>query len=171
MSRKNILDVDGVQLAHMLNSNKKLRKLELEGNCLGPKTIAELGRTLCYNTTLQYLDLENNQITAGQDFSGIYDFINFLDKNTTLLSLNLANNEMDEKCGQLFCEKLENNTTLIDFDFSGNDFSMDDSQRIQSYLKRNKKLYDDERLKEWRERKHMRGEDEQLRKMYLTENA
>lgn len=32
-------------------------------------------------------------------------------------------------------------------------------------------MYDAERLKEWRERKSMRAEDEQLRKMYLTENA
>ena len=46
MSRKLITDADGQQLAYMLNSNKKLRKLELEGNALGPKTIAELGRTL-----------------------------------------------------------------------------------------------------------------------------
>ena len=32
MGRKNIPDNDGWQLARMLNSNKTLRKLELEGN-------------------------------------------------------------------------------------------------------------------------------------------
>jgi hypothetical protein len=37
-----------------------MRKLELEGNALGPKSIAEFGRTLKYNTTLKYLDLESN---------------------------------------------------------------------------------------------------------------
>lgn len=62
MARKNISDNDGYQLAHMLNSNKTLRKLELEGNQLGPKTISEFGKTLKYNknTALKYLDLESN---------------------------------------------------------------------------------------------------------------
>ena len=39
------------------------------------------------------------------------------------------------------------------------------------YLKRNKALYDAERVKEWKERKDMREEDENLRKMYMGENA
>ena len=67
---------------------------------------------------------------------------------------------MDEKCGQMFREKLENNFTLIDFDFSCNNFNMDDSKEIQLYLKRNKAMFDAERLKEWRERKTMRSEDQ-----------
>lgn len=83
----------------------------------------------------------------------------------------MANNELDDKCGQLFREKLEHNYTLIDFDFSNNNFTLEDSREIQLYLKRNKALYDGERLKEWKERKDMRGEDEQLRKMYLQENS
>ena len=48
---------------------------------------------------------------------------------------------------------------------------MEDSRQIQQYLIRNKALFDAERLKEWRERKIMRHEDEQLRKMYMAENA
>lgn len=129
MSRKGVTDVEGQQISMMLNTNKKLRKLELEGNVLGPRSIAEFGRTLKHNETLRYLDLESNQLTAGgQEFWGIYEFVNFLDSNKTLLSLNLANNDLDEKCGQMFREKLENNHTLIDFDFSGNNFSMEDSR-------------------------------------------
>lgn len=83
----------------------------------------------------------------------------------------MANNDLDEKCGQMFREKLENNHTLIDFDFSGNNFNMDDSRTIQLYLKRNKAMFDGERVKEWKERKNMRAEDEKLRKMYMEENA
>lgn len=52
MGRKNIPDTDGIQLAQMLNTNKTLRKLELEGNNLGPKSISEFGKMLKYNTTL-----------------------------------------------------------------------------------------------------------------------
>jgi hypothetical protein len=156
----------------MLNSNKRIRKLELEGNNLGPKSIAEFGRTLKHNASLKYLDLESNQLTVGgQEFWGIYEFVECLDHNKTLLSLNLSNNDLDEKCGQMFREKLEHNYTLIDFDFSNNNFSMDDSREIQLYLKRNKAIFDGERIKEWRERKFMRGEDQTLRKMYLGEQA
>lgn len=36
--RKNIQDNDGIELARVLFSNKTLRKMELEGNCLGPKS-------------------------------------------------------------------------------------------------------------------------------------
>jgi len=48
---------------------------------------------------------------------------------------------------------------------------MEDSKQIQEYLKRNKAIYDGERVKEWKERKHMRSEDEDLRKMFMGENA
>ena len=62
MARKNISDNEGWQLARMLNTNKHLRKLELEGNNLGPKTISEFGKMLKYNkeTGLRSLDLESN---------------------------------------------------------------------------------------------------------------
>lgn len=46
--------------------------------------------------------------------------INFLDKNTTLRSLNLANNQLNEDFGAKLREKLEKNTTLIDLDYSMN---------------------------------------------------
>ena len=48
---------------------------------------------------------------------------------------------------------------------------MEDSRDIQSYLKRNKAEFDFERLKEWRERKLMRHEDESLRRAYMKESA
>ena len=78
-----------------------MRKLELEGNGLGPKSAAEFGRMLSHgNKTLKHLNLESNQLTlGGQEHWGIYQFVEFLSTNNTLLSLNLANNELDEKCG------------------------------------------------------------------------
>ena len=60
----------------------------------------------------------------------------------------------------MFREKLEGNHSLIDFDFSMNNFNLQDSHSIQDYLKRNKAEYDFERLKEWKERRLMRDEDE-----------
>lgn len=77
-----------------------MRKLELEGNGLGPKSAAEFGRMLAKNKGLRHLNLESNQLTlGGQEHWGIYQFVEFLSTNNNLLSLNLANNELDEKCG------------------------------------------------------------------------
>ena len=93
MPRKGITDMDGVPIAQMLYTNNTLRKLELEGNLLGPKSAIEFGKVLQVNKSLRYLDLESNQLTAdGQDPNAIYQFVNFFDHNTTLLSLNMANN-------------------------------------------------------------------------------
>jgi hypothetical protein len=103
----------------------------MEGNLLGPKSASEFGKALSKNSTLRVLDLESNQLTLdGQEFRGIYDFVEFLAHNTSLLSLNLANNQMDEECGRMFSEKLEMNYTLIDFDFSMNQFAPKDSRLI-----------------------------------------
>lgn len=107
ISRKNIVDSAGVQLAWMLNTNKTLRKLDLEGNQLGPKSIVEFGKMLRYNKSLKSIDLESNFLTlGGSEYWGLYEFVEFLDHNNTLLSLNLANNDLDEKCGQMFSDKL-----------------------------------------------------------------
>ena len=48
---------------------------------------------------------------------------------------------------------------------------MEDSRQIQEYLKRNKAAYDAERVKEWKERKQMHQEGEQLRQLRLAESA
>jgi Ran GTPase-activating protein (RanGAP) involved in mRNA processing and transport len=52
--------VDGVYIAEMLMDNKTLRKLELEGNLLGPQTARKFGEVLKSNKTLRMLDLESN---------------------------------------------------------------------------------------------------------------
>ena len=97
--------------------------------------------------------------------------LNFLETNTTLTSLNLANNMLNEDCGAKLREKLEHNYTLIDLDYTMNQFNVDDSRAIQSYLQRNKALYDAERLKEWKERKLMREEDQLLKELFLAEQG
>lgn len=60
MARCDIKDDEGIEIAKLLYNNKTVRKLELEGNNLGPKTAKELAKALKYNKTLHYLDLESN---------------------------------------------------------------------------------------------------------------
>ena len=62
LARKQIKDEDGVKIAKMLRGNKTLRKLELEGNLLGPNSAKELGEALLKNKSLRYLDVEGNQL-------------------------------------------------------------------------------------------------------------
>jgi len=100
LSRKNVLDHDGIFLAYMLRTNTVLRKLELEGNNLGPLCAFAFGRVLQENKGLRFLDLESNQLTNdGSDFKGVIEMMSFLEHNNTLLSLNIANNCLNEDCG------------------------------------------------------------------------
>jgi len=62
---------------------------------------------------------------------------------------------------------LEKNDTLIDLEIGFNSFRLEDKRAIQAKLRKNKAVYDAERLKEWRERKLMKAEDEALHKIYL----
>ena len=167
MARKQIGDIEGVSLAQMLETNGCLRKLELEGNLLGTQSASAFGKALAINKSLRYLDIESNQLTAdGALFQGVCDLAESLCHNNTLLSLNLANNMMDAGCAKKFRECIMSNFTLIDFDFSMNDkIELEDSRAIQDYLRRNKAMYDAERLKEWKERKLMRAEDEKLKEL------
>jgi Leucine-rich repeat (LRR) protein len=127
LSRANIKDEDGVEVAKILYNNKVLRKLELEGNNLGPKSAKEFGKALRINKTLQFLDLESNQLTAdGEDNPGVIELIASLEHNTTLLSLNLANNKLEGPIGSAIKSMLDKNHTLIDLEVGFNSFSIAD---------------------------------------------
>ena len=112
-------------MARALITNKTLRKLELEGNCLGAQTARVFALALRKNKTLRYLDLESNDLTLEtEDNGGVEDMISALAQNTTLLSLNLANNRLDDSIGKQFCglfaPKGLNQETIIDFEFGFN---------------------------------------------------
>ena len=112
-------DQEGIQLARILNTNLTLRKLELEGNKLGPKSAAEFGQALKVNFTLQYLNLANNNLTVdGQDMWGVIQLFDFLEFNTTLKTLIISNNGLDKECGTTLWEKLEGNMSIVNIDFS-----------------------------------------------------
>ena len=173
LARMKITDEMGKYLLSYLKRNTTLRSLYLEGNLLGSKSAMELGAALKVNKTLKTIDLESNQLVGGDsnDTVGMYEFIDFLTYNKTLLSLNIANNQLDEKIGEMFKEKLLTNDTLICLDFSRNDFTMLHSQEMQDHMKKNKAAYDAERMAEWKERCNMKGEDSHMRRLKLSENA
>lgn len=82
LTRKLIEEEEGVYLAQMLMVNKNIRKIELEGNKLGPRASKEFGHVLKCNKTLQFLDLENNFLTTdGDDPNGLIFFVQALKNN------------------------------------------------------------------------------------------
>jgi len=90
-----------MDLARALLTNTTLRKLELEGNVLGNQTARVLALALKKNKTLRYLDLESNDLTRmGEENTGVEEMIQALIHNKTLLSLNMANNGLDEQIGR-----------------------------------------------------------------------
>ncbi|CAD8043508.1 unnamed protein product [Paramecium primaurelia] len=167
MSRKRIGDEEGQEIAASLEKNMVLERLELEGNNLGPKTLASISKLLEINKSIRVIDLENNNLTNHDkdrntyDYSGIYALCEAIEKNDTLLQLNLCNCKLDEKCGEALANALRDNTSLICLDITENPkMNLNDVRKCQDYLIRNKKIYDDERYREFQERQRIRNEDQ-----------
>ena len=170
LARMKIAGGDLNELHDLLVNNKTLQKLELEGNEIEPNDAITLAKALEVNTTLRSLNLGFNPLTRSNksqvmkeskkyDYSGISRLSNMLKTNRTLLILNLARTGIDRDGAIDLLEAMEINTTLISMDLSENDLSVRDIRQINDYLKRNKKMYDEERLREFRERKMMNEED------------
>lgn len=76
---------------------------------------------------------------------------------------------MIEECGERFVESTRVNTTLICFEFDLNPFLLEQVRAIQENLKRNKHAYDEERFREWKERKQMAEEERNMRILVTME--
>jgi len=65
-SRQCIDDKSGAELAQALLLNKTIRRFDSEGNKLGSWTSKQFGYVLKFNKSLQYLNLEANDLTLDQ---------------------------------------------------------------------------------------------------------
>jgi len=161
LCRKQIGDDEGEELLSKLKSNRCLQKLELEGNMLGPKSARKLGELLAVNDQIRVLDIEGNNLTNGaQDRVSFFAISDAIKSNTTLLSLNLCSCYLDEQCGQVLVDALMQNHTLINLDVTGNKLRLEHVREIKAKLEENKRAYDEERFREWEERKRMSEEQE-----------
>lgn len=173
MSRKKIGDAEGVEIAHNLKKNFVLERLELDGNFLSSRTAMSVAELLEENSSLRVIDLEGNDLTSGgKDNTGIEALAQSLKKNDTLLCLNLACTNLDENCSEYLVSMLEKNDTLINLDIDQNPkMNIDDVRRIQEKLKLNKQNYDDERYKEFDERKRMCNEENISEIIHIREES
>eukprot|EP00825_Cyclidium_porcatum_P044768 TRINITY_DN663_c0_g6_i8.p1 TRINITY_DN663_c0_g6~~TRINITY_DN663_c0_g6_i8.p1 ORF type:complete len:278 (-),score=63.69 TRINITY_DN663_c0_g6_i8:146-979(-) len=160
MTRKKIQDSEGREIANYLKRNDVLERLELEGNMLGPQTLKGVAELLKENQSLRIIDLEGNDLTlSGSDISGVEELARSLEVNDSLLSLNLCNTGLDKRCSEIIKKMLEKNQTLIILDIDQNpQMDLNDVRQIQTRLINNKKSYDEERYKEFIERRKMWNE-------------
>ena len=106
--------------------------------------------------------MEGNSLTDGfTDNSGIDELAEGLIENETLLYLSLANCNLDNESGKLLRNAIEQNDVIIHLDLSNNPkMSLNDVRAIQDKLIENKQKYDQDRFKEFIERKRMKREED-----------
>ena len=92
--------------------------------------------------------------------------------NTTLLYLNLGNNNITPEGGEYLKKAMERNKTLISLELASNhQLTLEQISTIQKYLQRNKQAYDAERKQEWMERKLMNDEDEKMKNLMTVQEG
>mmetsp|Transcript_15998 Transcript_15998/g.29298 ORF Transcript_15998/g.29298 Transcript_15998/m.29298 type:complete len:375 (+) Transcript_15998:125-1249(+) len=169
MARKQVQDDEGEELIRRVALNKCLTKLEIEGNNLTSNSCRRIGELIAQNKTLRVIDLEGNSLVSASDYTGINSIARALRTNKSLLSLNLSNCGLDKTCGIALADAMKVNFTLISMDLVGNyRIDIQQVQEIQDCLIRNKRLYDEERFREWEERKRMRKEEERTEMIDTT---
>jgi hypothetical protein len=83
--------------------------------------------------------------------------------NDTLMYLNLNNTELSATSGHHILNMLKHNKKLILMDIERNPkIDYDTARAIQDHLAANKTLYDQERRREWQERKDLSSEEHNL---------
>jgi hypothetical protein len=178
LSRKNLNNDKAKQICEVLKKNKRLRRLELEGNQFGSESCICFGDAIRTNKSLKYLDLENNLLTDnGVNFTGIEYLCKAVEENSTLISLNISNNCLNDICSQRIIGMLRKNSSLIhleifnneNFSYKGrthneskyilNGPSIEHVSQIKNLINENREKDSKWRLKEWKERKAMKFEE------------
>lgn len=143
LSRNALDDAAGKSLALMLKRNATLQRLDLESNALGPTTCRELADALSHNDALVFLSLESNPLTDDEkDFAGVSAIAGMLAKNATLRTLNLWRTRLGTEGGKLLAQGVEKNTTLLCVDVGNNRVATVDGMRIDVQLQKNRASYD-----------------------------
>ncbi|KAF4710610.1 hypothetical protein FOZ63_005207 [Perkinsus olseni] len=111
-ARKCLSDEDGVSLSAMLEVNRTLEYVDLEGNALGPSTARRLAEVLAGNNSLKYLNLRDNDLTSsGSDQEAVAELCRGLDVNESLMVLLLGRNSITSVGGEHLLEYARNQRT------------------------------------------------------------
>jgi len=161
-----------------LKVNKTLRYLDLENNNLGKKKVDRKDK----KDDEEYKEKKKMKKVKDHESSGIEAIFVALQENKMLISLNLNNNYIGQDSGQNIIDCLKENKILIHLDIGLNQMfdvpeeeqvgeknyeskgiEIDKVIKIKEMLNENRSLYDKMRLKEWKERKGMENEFNDIR--------
>jgi hypothetical protein len=164
LNRKSITDDEGEDLIKSLQYNRTLRVVNLESNHLGPNFLFALAETLLVNTSLTNIDLAGNQLTNGNNISGIEALCESLKENDTLTHLSLYNTSLPEKAGQYLLNMLDYNKSLILLDLEKNpDIKLGTIRAIQIKIKENYNAWRSLRFDEWTQRKVLKAQEKEIK--------
>jgi len=103
-------DVEGgIAIATFLQENNTLRKLDLEGNCIGPEGATALANVLAGLTSLAVLNLRDNNIGE----KGATAISRALQAHGSLVELDLRDNRMGAQGLSSLVPAIEANTALV----------------------------------------------------------
>ncbi|UJR12891.1 hypothetical protein I4U23_017065 [Adineta vaga] len=136
LSRVNMRPIVAESLANALDNITTLSILRLDSNRIGDKGIQFLMKIFKINA-LKEIDLSNNQLGYGD---GIQILAEFLQANTTLLKLNLSNNQIAFSGSKYLSNALEKNTTLTSLYLRSDNIDDRGIENLSQALKINKTL-------------------------------
>ncbi|XP_051959406.1 leucine-rich repeat-containing protein 45 isoform X2 [Xyrauchen texanus] len=147
-------------LGQLLVRNKVLRRLVLEWNALGmwEEGFAIFCEGLASNTSLNQLDLRNNQI----NHQGAAELCIALKRNTSLQELDLRWNNIGLLGGRSFLEAMNQNRTILKLEMAGNNIPSDTLRAIEQSMNHN--VDRQSTLRESRSRTHVLSKEIQLLK-------
>ncbi|XP_025425339.1 leucine-rich repeat-containing protein 45-like [Sipha flava] len=117
---------------------KNLSQLNLKGNHIGNNFTTYISNILLNNSCITELRLDWNDL--GGSINTFSQFCNSLMSNTVLKTLNLANNNLCQKCGFYLAEMLNVNKCLKDIDLSWNCIGETGATFLLKSLKKNEIL-------------------------------
>ena len=121
----------------MLLKNKSLKKLSMKLHKLRFEGVAILTDHLVFNKTLEVLDISCNQIC----FQGMSYISEYLQRDdTTLKSLNLANNKICDQGAKIFAQGIALNKSLLHVDLTTNSINCEGLCRLAEGLSENECL-------------------------------
>ena len=124
----------GCAIEKMLNVNRTLKRLNLSSCELDTAVITSIFRSLQHNTSLEELDLlENNQLGDSEAVGHIIE--RMLNVNRTLKRLNLSVCELDTAVTTSIFRSLGHNTSLEELDLSENN-QVGDSEAVGCAIER-----------------------------------
>lgn len=157
-NRYEITDESFEDLADSLKRNTNLEKLELDYNNFTPFFLKKLSEMILFNKKIQFLSIEGNYLTDGQNEDNMRLFCDSLKKNTSLIFLNFSYTGINDLCAELLLETLLVNDTLIMIHLQGNIINYEILQKIQEKLILNTRKFERQRLFEFNERTNLRQE-------------